>query len=101
MKLFKTYLFINICFIFLHICLYLVTIMGLGSGNRDAPRSEVINIMLLFAIIGLSPNLLLFFASVFRKKEIRENALWAAVFSMLILLGYFLAFWPLAMEYSL
>ena len=99
MKTFKIYLLINIGFILGHIALYLVTVMGLGSGNRDAPRSEIVNILVFIAVLGASPNGLLFLASWIRKKQVKENALWAAVFTVLVLLGYFIVFWPLALEY--
>lgn len=99
MNVFKIYFLINISMILGHIALYLVTVMGLGSGNRDAPRSEIINILAFMAALGASPNLLLFLASWIRKKQVKENALWAAVFAFIVLVGYLMVFWPFAMEY--
>lgn len=101
MKVFKIYFFINLSMIFGHIALYVVTIMGLGSGNLNAPRSEVVNILIFMAVLGASPNVILFLASLIRKKQIKDSALWAIVFTVIVLLGYSIAFWPLAMEYPL
>lgn len=101
MKVFKAYLIINIAFFFLHAGLYVVTVMGLGSGNSDAARSEIVNILILIAAIGLLPNVLLFCTSFIRKQEILENALWASVFSVLVMLGYFIVSRPLAMEFPI
>lgn len=99
MKVFKIYFLINISMILGHIALYLVTVMGLGSGNLDAPRSEIVDILVFMALLGASPNVILFLASLIRKKQIKENALWATVFTLIVLLGYLIVFWPFAMEY--
>lgn len=99
MNVFKIYFLINISMILLHIILYVVTVMGLGSGNEDAPRSEIVNILMFMAALGASPNLLLFLVSLLRRKQVKENALWAAVFTIIVLLGYLIVFWPFAMEY--
>lgn len=100
MNVFKIYLLFNIGLIAVHVLLYVVTVMGLGSGSEDAPRSEVVNILVFMAILGASPNLLLFLISLLRRKQVKENALWAAVFTVLVLLGYLLVFWPFAVAYA-
>ncbi|MGK7376360.1 hypothetical protein ACSFXN_00880 [Planococcus sp. 1R117A] len=100
MKVFKIYFLVNSSMILGHIALYLVSVMGLGSGNADAPRSEVINILLFMAALGASPNLLLFLAGLIKRKQVKENALWASAFTTIVLLGYLIVFWPLAMEYT-
>lgn len=99
MNVFKIYFLINISMILLHIILYVVTVMGLGSGNEDALRSEIVNILVFMAVLGASPNLLLFLISLLRRKQVKGNALWAAVFTVIVLLGYLIVFWPFAMEY--
>ncbi len=92
MKVFKIYFFINLSMIFGHVILFVVTIMGLGSENLNAPRSEAVDILMFMAILGASPNMILFIASVIRKKQIKGNALWASVFTIIVLLGYSIAF---------
>lgn len=99
MNVFKIYFLINISMILGHAMLYVVAVMGLGSGNSDAPRSEIIPILVFIATLGASPNVLLFLASWARRSQVKENALWGAAFTLIILLGYFIAFWPLAMEF--
>lgn len=99
MKVFKIYFVLNIGMMVGHIALYLVTVMGLGSGNLDAQRSEIVDILVFMALLGASPNVILFLASLLRKKQIKENALWATVFTLIVLLGYLIVFWPFAMEY--
>lgn len=99
MNVFKVYCLINISMVLGHAVLYVVAIMGLGSGNSDAPRSEIIPILMFLAVLGASPNMLLLLASWARKSQVKENAFWGAVFTLIVLLGYFIAFWPLAMEF--
>jgi len=99
LNVFKIYFLINISMILLHIILYVITVMGLGSGNEDAPRSEIVNILVFMAALGASPNLLLFLIGLLRRKQVKENTLWAAVFTVIVLLGYLMVFWPFAMEY--
>lgn len=100
MNVFKIYLLFNMGLIGVHVLLYVVTVMGLGSGNEGAQRSEVVNILMFMAALGASPNLLLFLVSLLRKKQVKENALWAAVFTLVVLLGYLVVFWPFVMEYA-
>lgn len=99
MKVFKIYFLINLCFIVGHFAFYIVTVIGLGSGNSDAPRSEIVPILVFLAVLGASLNLLLFLASLIRRSQVKAHALWAAVFSSIVLLGYLMVFWPFAMEY--
>lgn len=100
MNVFRIYCLFNIGLIVVHILLYVVTVMGLGSGNEDAPRNEVVNILVFMAVLGASPNLLLFLNGLLRRKQVKENALWAAVFTCVVLIGYLVVFWPFAMEYA-
>jgi hypothetical protein len=38
---------------------------------------------------------LVFLFSAIRRKSIRENALWASVFSLIVMVGYFTLYWNL------
>lgn len=99
MKVFKIYFLIDLCFIVGHLALYIVTVMGLGSGNSDAPRSEIVPILVFMSVLGASPNLLLLLAGLIRKSQVKEHALWTAVFTFLVFLRYLVVFWLFAIEY--
>ncbi|HSO59014.1 MAG TPA: hypothetical protein VLQ66_12435 [Paenisporosarcina sp.] len=95
MKTFKKYLLINILLIFFHIMMYFGAVMGFGSATGRPPKIEIIKFLLVFSAIGASPNLLVFLFSAIRRKRIRENALWASVFSLIVMVGYFTLYWNL------
>lgn len=89
MKTFKKYLLINILLIGFHFMMYFGAVMGFGSATGRPPKLEIIKFLLVFSAIGASPNLLVFLFSAIRRKSIRENALWASVFSLIVMVVYF------------
>ena len=95
MKTFKKYLLINILLIVFHFMMYFAAVMGFGSATGLPPKIEIIIFLLVFSAIGASPNLLVFLFSAIRRKRIRENALWASVFSVMVMIGYFTVYWNL------
>ena len=95
MKTFKKYLLINILLIFFHVTMLFVAVMGIGGGTGHPPKSEMIKFILFFSSVGASPNLLVFLFSAIRRKSIRENALWAFVFSLIVMVVYFTVYWEL------
>ncbi|QBP40190.1 hypothetical protein [Paenisporosarcina antarctica] len=95
MKTFKKYLLINIFLIVFHFMMYFTAAMGFGSGSPNPPQIVVFEAILTLSIVGASPNLFIFLYSAIRKKKIVENALWALVFSLIVMIGYFTVFWEL------
>ncbi|WP_017379078.1 hypothetical protein [Paenisporosarcina sp. TG-14] len=95
MKTFKEYLLINILLIGFHFMMYFTAVMGFGSATGRPPKIEIIKFLLFFSAIGASPNLLVFLFSAIRRNSIRENALWASVFSLIVMVGYFTVYWNL------
>ncbi|MGB5944831.1 hypothetical protein [Paenisporosarcina sp.] len=95
MKTFKKYLLINILLIVFHLMMLFIAVMGIGGGTGHPSKSEMIKFILFFSSVGASPNLLVFLFSAIRKKSIRENALWAFIFSLIVMVGYFTLYWNL------
>ena len=95
MQTFKKYLSINIFLIIFHIMMYFTAAMGFGSASTNPPQTVVFQAILTMSVVGASPNLFIFLYSAFRKKNIVENALWALVFSLIVMIGYFTVFWEL------
>lgn len=92
MKVFFMYLGINIFLIFYHVLMFFVGTMGLGGLTGTESTGEVVYNTLLIALSGAAPNLIIFFIAFFAKKHVKQNAVWAAVFSLLIIVGFFLCF---------
>ena len=72
-----------------------ISVMGIGGGTGNPSKSEMFKFILFFSCVGASPNLLVFLFSAIRRKRIRENALWASVFSMIVMGVYFTVYWNL------
>lgn len=75
--------------------MYFTAVMGFGSGSSNPPQIVVFQVILMMSVTGASPNLFIFLYSLFKKKNIVENALWALVFSLFVMVGYFTVFWEL------
>lgn len=86
------YLGINIFLIFYHVLMFFVGTMGLGGRTGMESTGEVVYNILLIALSGAAPNLIIFFIAFFAKKQVKQNAVWTAVFSLLIIVGYFYMF---------
>lgn len=69
--------------------------MGFGSGGPNPPQIVVFQAILMMSVAGSSPNLFIFLYSLFKKKNIVENALWALVFSLIVMVAYFTVFWEM------
>jgi hypothetical protein len=95
LETFKKYLLSNILLIGFHILMYFTAVMGFGSGSPNPPQIVVFQAILMMSVVGASPNLFIFLYSAFKKKNIVENALWALVFSLIVMIGYFTVFWEL------
>ncbi|WP_342429552.1 hypothetical protein [Neobacillus sp. FSL H8-0543] len=93
MKTFYKYLIINIALIFYHVPMFFVGVMGFGGGSGSEPLSVLIETLLIFAFTGASPNLLVFLYSAFRKKNTKQNAIWATCFSAIVMAAYIITFW--------
>lgn len=92
MKVFFMYLGINIGLIIYHAIMFFVGTMGLGGRTGTESAGELANNILLFALFGAAPNLIIFLIAFFTKKHVKQNAIWATVFSLLIIAGYFKMF---------
>lgn len=92
MKVFLMYLGINIVLIFYHAIMYFVGVMGLGGRVGTESSGELIYNILLLALFGAAPNLVIFIISFFMKKSLKQNAIWATVFSIAIILIYYYVF---------
>ncbi|MDX1806290.1 MAG: hypothetical protein R3267_04655 [Paenisporosarcina sp.] len=95
METFKKYVLINILLIGFHILMYFTAAMGFGSASSNPPQMVVFQAILMMSVTGASPNLFIFLYSLFKKKNIVENALWALVFSLIVMVAYFTVFWDL------
>ena len=95
METFKKYLLSNILLIGFHILMYFTAVMGFGSGSHNPPQIVVFQAILMMSVVGASPNLFIFLYSAFKKKNIVENSLWALVFSLIVMIGYYTVFWDL------
>jgi hypothetical protein len=92
LKVFLMYLGINIALIFYHAIMYFVGAMGLGGRTGTESAGELTYNILLFALFGAAPNLIIFIIAFFLKKSVKQNAIWATVFSLMIIVGYFSMF---------
>jgi hypothetical protein len=93
MKVFYKYLTINIFLIFFHVAMFFAGVMGFGGGTGNEPTSVLVEALLFFAFIGASPNLLVFLYSAVRKKSIKQNAIWATCFFVIVMAAYITTFW--------
>jgi hypothetical protein len=91
LKTFFKYLVINLVLIPIYILLFFMAAMGLGGRTGTESNGELIYNIFLFSTVGIIPNAIVFLVSFIRKKNIKPNAIWATVFSLIIMIGYMLA----------
>lgn len=89
---FKKYVIVNVVMIYWHGMMFFTGVMGFGSASGSPSKMVMIQALLLFSIIGASPNLFVFLHSLIKKKDVKENALWAGVFFLIVVISYFIAF---------
>jgi NADH:ubiquinone oxidoreductase subunit 6 (subunit J) len=93
MSVFRKFLLVNGLLMFVHPMLFFAGIMGFGSAPDYTPKIELFKAMLSLAFVGACPNLLVFIISAFRRKEIKENLIWALIFFSLVFIVYLAVFW--------
>jgi hypothetical protein len=92
LKTFFKYLVINLVLIPIYILLFFMAAMGLGGRTGTESNRELMYNIFLFSTVGISPNAIVFLVSFLREKNIKPNAIWATVFSLIIMIGYILAY---------
>lgn len=93
LKIFLKYLMINILLLFFHVLMFFAGVMGFGGASGNEPLRVLLEALLVFAFTGASPNILIFFVAAIRKKNIKENAIWASVFFLIVMAAYMITFW--------
>jgi hypothetical protein len=92
MKVFFMYLGINIVLLFYHALMFFAGAMGLGGRTGTESTGVLFYHIFLFALFGAAPNFIVFILAFFMRKSVKQNAIWATVFSVLIITGYFIIF---------
>jgi drug/metabolite transporter (DMT)-like permease len=92
LKTFFKYLVINLVLIPIYILLFFMAAMGLGGRTGTESNVELMYNIFLFSTVGIIPNAIVFLVSFIRKKNIKPNAIWAAVFSLIMMVVYMLAY---------
>jgi hypothetical protein len=92
MKTFKTYALVNVALIGLHASMFFVGVMGFGSAEY-ASDWEILKGLAFFSLFGASPNLLVLTIALIKKKDVKENILFASLFFSIVFTTYMLVFW--------
>jgi hypothetical protein len=66
--------------------------MGIGWRTGTESNGELMYNIFLFSTVGIIPNAIVFLVYFIRNKNIKPNAIWATVFSLIVLIGYMLAY---------
>jgi hypothetical protein len=66
--------------------------MGLGGCTGTESNGELMYNIFQFSTVGIIPNAIMLLVSFIRKINIKTNAIWATVFSLIIMIGYMLAY---------
>jgi hypothetical protein len=92
LKTFKTYALVNAALIGFHASMYFVGVMGFGSGEY-ASNWEIFKGLAFFSAFGASPNLLMLAIALFKKKDVKENMIFASLFFSIVFATYMIVFW--------
>lgn len=92
LKVLLKYFLINVVLLVFHYVLTVLGAMAFGGPSDSVPTFTLVRTFVIFILVAIAPNMLVFLFSVIRKKRIKENALWAFVFVSVTIVVYIFNF---------